>query len=91
MLYTPFNWIQGSELVDGAGNKLIPGKMKFVWVDIDTGKAEVYQLDANDRLMTDARDKPVTACVNLQLPLTVVPEGVTDNAGTTRRTAEGRS
>lgn len=91
MLYDPTNWIQGSSLLDGSGNRLIPGKMKFVWVDTDTGKAEVYQVSESGGLVLGDDGKPAKACVNLQLPLTVVPEGVTYDAGTTRRTAEGGS
>jgi hypothetical protein len=90
MLYDTTNWVFGSTLIDGSGNRLIPGKMKFVWIDTDTGKAEVYQVSDSGLVLGDD-GKPAKACVNLQLPLTVVPEGVTYDAGTTRRTAEGGS
>ena len=91
MIYTPFNWDRDNKLVDSSGQQLIPGKMKFAWVDTDTGKAEVYQLDSSGGVTLGADGKPAMALMNLALPLTVVHEGVPDNAGTTRRTAEGGS
>jgi len=91
MIYTPFNWEGKSELIDGSGNRLIPGKMKFAWVDVATGDAEVYQLDVDDLMQVGPDDRPLTSRVNLQLPLTVLPEGVTYDAGTTRRETEGGS
>ena len=89
MLYTPFNWDPADQLLDSSGNQLIPGKIKFAWVNIATGQAEAYQLDDAGLVTLGLDGKPLMAALNLSLPLTVVHKGVTDNAGTTRRTAEG--